>query len=102
MEVATPPKRNRKQQRWYDGYLYRLHHFIENAFLRLNAGGGCYPLCRKYGFFSCRCVDLLPRCLMRCPGSISCMHDPNSPRPFHRRPLCCLSAKPPKEALFCP
>ncbi len=35
MEVVIPPKRNRKQQREYDRYLYRLRHLVGNAFLRL-------------------------------------------------------------------
>lgn len=35
MEVVIPPKCNRKQQREYDRYLYRLRHLVENAFLRL-------------------------------------------------------------------
>ena len=35
MEVVIPPKRNRKEQRDYDRYLYRLRHLLENAFLHL-------------------------------------------------------------------
>ena len=35
MEVIIPPKRNRKEQRTYDEYLYKLRHLVENAFLIL-------------------------------------------------------------------
>lgn len=35
MEVVIPPKCNRKEQRDYDKYLYKLRHMIENAFLYL-------------------------------------------------------------------
>ena len=30
-----PPKSNRKDQRDYDEYLYKLRHLVENAFLKL-------------------------------------------------------------------
>ena len=35
MEIVIPPKKNRKEQRNYDKYLYKLRHLIENAFLML-------------------------------------------------------------------
>ena len=35
MTVVIPPKSNRKKQRDYDKYLYKLRHLIENAFLKL-------------------------------------------------------------------
>jgi len=35
MEIVIPPKRNRKEQREYDEYLYKLRHLVENAFLML-------------------------------------------------------------------
>ena len=35
LDIVIPAKRNRKQQRDYDHYLYRLRHFLENAFLHL-------------------------------------------------------------------
>ncbi len=38
MNIVIPAKRNRKQQREYDRYLYRLRHLVENAFLHLNVG----------------------------------------------------------------
>jgi transposase len=40
MQVVIPPKRNRKQQREYDEYLYRLRHLVENAFLHLKRWRG--------------------------------------------------------------
>ena len=40
MNIVIPPKRNRKQQREYDRYLYRLRHLVENAFLHLKRWRG--------------------------------------------------------------
>jgi transposase len=40
MEVVIPPKKNRKIQREYDIYLYRLRHLVENAFLYLKRWRG--------------------------------------------------------------
>jgi len=40
MQAVIPPKRNRKQQRAYDEYLYRLRHLVENAFLHLKRWRG--------------------------------------------------------------
>ena len=40
MEVVIPPKKNRKVQRQYDEYLYRLRHLVENAFLMLKRWRG--------------------------------------------------------------
>ena len=31
MKPAIPPKRNRKKQRKYDHYSYRLRHLVKNA-----------------------------------------------------------------------
>ena len=38
--AVIPPKRNRKEQRDYDAYLYRLRHLVENAFLHLKRWRG--------------------------------------------------------------
>ena len=38
MNIVIPAKRNRKQQREYDRYLYRLRHLVENAFCTCNVG----------------------------------------------------------------
>jgi transposase len=40
MEVVIPPKKNRKEQREYDKYLYKLRHLVENAFLALKRWRG--------------------------------------------------------------
>ena len=40
MLVVIPPKRNRKEQREYDRYLYKLRHLVENAFLHLKRWRG--------------------------------------------------------------
>ena len=40
MEVVIPPKKNRKQQRQYDEYLYKLRHLVENCFLLLKRWRG--------------------------------------------------------------
>ena len=36
-EAVIPPKRNRKVQRAFDEYLYKLRHVIENTFLKFKA-----------------------------------------------------------------
>jgi len=40
MQAVIPPKKNRKEQREYDKYLYRLRHLVENAFLHLKQWRG--------------------------------------------------------------
>ena len=40
MKVVIPPKKNRKEQREYDEYLYKLRHLVENAFLLLKRWRG--------------------------------------------------------------
>jgi transposase len=40
MQAVIPPKKNRKEQRKYDKYLYRFRHLVENAFLHLKAWRG--------------------------------------------------------------
>ncbi len=37
---VIPSKKNRKEQRDYDKYLYRLRHLVENAFLTLKRWRG--------------------------------------------------------------
>ena len=39
MEPVIPPKKNRKEPREYDRYLYKLRHLVENAVLEFNGGG---------------------------------------------------------------
>ena len=40
MNIVIPPKRNRKEQREYDKYLYKIRHLVENAFLWLKRWRG--------------------------------------------------------------
>jgi transposase len=40
MEVVIPPRKNRKHQRPYDTYLYKIRHLVENAFLDLKRWRG--------------------------------------------------------------
>ena len=40
MQVVIPPKKNRKVQRKYDEYLYKLRHLVENAALYLKRWRG--------------------------------------------------------------
>ena len=35
IQAVIPPKKNRKEQREYDEYLYQLRHLVENAVLKL-------------------------------------------------------------------
>ena len=37
---VIPPRKNRRQQRDYDAYLYKLRHLVENAFLHLKRWRG--------------------------------------------------------------
>jgi len=40
MQVAIPPRKNRKDPRSYDKDLYKLRHLVENAFLHLKRWRG--------------------------------------------------------------
>ncbi len=40
MEAVIPPRSNRKEQREYDKYLYKLRHLVENMFLILKQWRG--------------------------------------------------------------
>jgi transposase len=40
MITVVPPKKNRKEQRFYDKDLYKLRHLVENAFLHLKLWRG--------------------------------------------------------------
>ena len=40
MNVVIPPRKNRRVQREYDEYLYKLRHLVENAFLILKRWRG--------------------------------------------------------------
>lgn len=63
METVIPPKRNRKEPREYDRYLYKLRHLVENAFLHLKRWRGIATRYAKNGasFFAAvqiRCIAL--------------------------------------------
>jgi len=40
MEVVIPPKKNRRKPREYNKDVYKLRHFVENAFLNLKRWRG--------------------------------------------------------------
>ncbi|WP_027185237.1 IS5 family transposase, partial [Desulfovibrio inopinatus] len=40
MTPVIPPRRNRKEQRKYDKYIYKLRHLVENAFLYIKQWRG--------------------------------------------------------------
>jgi transposase len=40
MTPVIPPRKNRKELRKYDEYLYKLRHLVENAFLLLKRWRG--------------------------------------------------------------
>lgn len=68
MTVVIPPRRNRKEQRGYDRYLYRLRHLVENAFLKLKRWRGIATRYAKYtssfvAAVQIRCIALLAEIL---------------------------------------
>ena len=40
MNAVIPPRKNRKEQREYDEYIYKMRHLVENAFLKLKRWRG--------------------------------------------------------------
>ena len=40
MEIVIPPKRNRKERRYYDENKYEIRHIVENTFLELKRWRG--------------------------------------------------------------
>ena len=40
MKIVIPPKKNRKDQRTYDKYIYKIRHLVENTFLKLKRWRG--------------------------------------------------------------
>jgi transposase len=66
MQIVIPPKKNRKTQREYDKYLYRLRHLVENAFLKLKQWRGVATRYAKntMSFLAAvhiRCVAIWPK-----------------------------------------
>ena len=47
MTPVIPPKKNRKELREYNKYLYKLRHLVENAFLLLKHWRGIAAYCAK-------------------------------------------------------
>lgn len=67
MNIVIPAKRNRKQQREYDRYLYRLRHLVENAFFAPETlARHCYSICKNYNTFSGCCANSLHCYLVYC------------------------------------
>ena len=63
MTAVIPPKKNRKVQREYDPYLYKLRHIVENAILRLKQWRGiatryCKRAASFLAFIQIRCMML--------------------------------------------
>ena len=75
INVVIPPKKNRKEQREYDRYLYKIRHLVENAFLWLKRrrGNRC-ALCEKLFLFPFCCPYQVHRYLAGCFDLISCRH----------------------------
>jgi len=61
IEVVIPPKKNRKVKCEYDEYLYRLRHFVENAFLMLKQWRGIATRYAKHSTSFLAAVQI--RCL---------------------------------------
>jgi transposase len=63
MVVVIPPRKNRKVQREYDHYIYKLRHLVENAFLKLKEWRGlatryCKRSTSFLAFVQIRCLVL--------------------------------------------
>ena len=56
MEPVIPPKKNRKGQRDYDKYLYKLRHLVENCFLSLKRWRGIATRYAKTSDQRCVCL----------------------------------------------
>ena len=68
IEAVIPPKKNRKIQREYDEYIYKLRHLVENAFLKLKQWRGVATRYAKttnafVGAVTVRCLFLWLRIL---------------------------------------
>ena len=63
MQPEIPTKKNRKNQREYDEYLYKMRHLVENAFLHLKRWRGIATRYAKHTAsfapaVQIRCIDL--------------------------------------------
>ena len=70
MKIVIPPKKNRKVQREYDEYLYRLRHLVENAFLMLKRWRGIATRYAKHSASFLAAVQI--RCLAIWLQLLSC------------------------------
>ena len=61
MTPVIPPKKNRKAQRNYDKYVYKLRHLVENAFLHLKRWRGIATRYAKRSSFFLAAVQV--RCI---------------------------------------
>lgn len=61
MHIVIPPKRNRKQQRDYDEYLYKIRYLVENAFLHLKRWRGIATRYAKRADFFASAIQI--RCI---------------------------------------
>ncbi len=61
MTVVIPLKKNRKEQRNYDKYLYKIRHLVENAFLMLKRWRGIAARYAKLAFSFVAAVQI--RCI---------------------------------------
>jgi hypothetical protein len=75
MRLIIPTKKNRRVQREYDKYLYRLRHLIENAFLHRKRWRGIANSIRKKHLFLSRCCsNQVYRSMSKCTCINSCPH----------------------------
>ena len=63
MKIVIPPKKNRKEHRVHDKYLYKFRHLVENAFLHLKRWRGIATRYTKntasfLAAVQIRCIDL--------------------------------------------
>ena len=70
MQPEIPTKKNRKDQREYDEYLYKMRHLVENAFLHLKRWRGIATRYAKHtasfaAAVQIRCIDLWSKVISR-------------------------------------
>ena len=58
MTPVIPPKKNRKELREYDEYLYKLRHLVENAFLLLKRWRGIATRYANVAAVQIRCIAI--------------------------------------------
>ena len=58
MTPVIPPRKNRKELRKYDEYLYKLRHLVENAFLLLKRWRGIATRYANVAAVQIRCIAI--------------------------------------------